>query len=141
MRNPTLYQRIGEAIARQRKLANMTQAELAAKVDLSRPSVCNIEVGRQAVEVALLYEIAAALGCAPGDLAPKPRLLSRDVIYLRGISHIGDGHDKDRTGARAVRHGARLGGAEGRRGPSRGVLSAARACSCGATPMTGPKCG
>lgn len=97
MRNPTLYQQIGNAIIRQRRLANMTQKQLAEKVNISRPSIANIEVGRQAVEVALLYEIAAVLGCAPGDLAPKPRLLSRDVIYLRGISHIGDGHDKVRA--------------------------------------------
>ena len=97
MRNPSLYQQIGEAIGRQRKLAGMTQEQLAKKVNISRPSIANIEVGRQAVEVALLYEIAAALGCAPGDLAPKPRLLSRDVIYLRGISHVGDGHDTARA--------------------------------------------
>ena len=71
MRNQALYQQIGWLIASRRAVLGITQAVLAKAVGLSRASIANIEAGRQAVEVALLYDIAAALSCAPGELAPK----------------------------------------------------------------------
>lgn len=78
-----LYKEIGGRIREQRRLAGMSQVELAGRLSISRPSLGNIEVGRQSVLVGQLYDIARQLGCAPGDLAPKPHLASRDVIYLR----------------------------------------------------------
>lgn len=86
MNHTELYREIGSRIKAQRRLAGMTQKVLAARLDISRPSLGNIEVGRQSVLVGQLYDIARELGCAPGDLAPKPRLSSRDVIYLRGTA-------------------------------------------------------
>ncbi len=95
--NP-LYAEIGRRIASRRSFLGYSQARLANSTGLSRPSIANIEAGRQSVLVHHIYEIAAALLCAPGDLAPKPKLSSRDVIVLspRGVSHIGDGQDKAR---------------------------------------------
>jgi transcriptional regulator with XRE-family HTH domain len=77
-----LYQKIGQLIRTQRKQRGMTQADLASAVEISRPSLVNIELGRQRVLVHMLYDLAEVLGCLPGDLAPKLRLAQRDVIYL-----------------------------------------------------------
>ena len=83
MTDAELYRMIGSLIKAQRKLAHMSQAQLAEAIGLSRPAIANIEAGRQGILVAMIYRIAAGLGCAPGDLAPRPRLASRDVIFLR----------------------------------------------------------
>lgn len=66
----TLYIELGRAIAARRKTLAMTQASLAKAVGLSRPSVANIEVGRQNVLVHQLYRIADALQMTPAQLLP-----------------------------------------------------------------------
>jgi len=43
------YQQFGEAMALRRQELDMTQADLAVRVGLSRASIANIERGRQSV--------------------------------------------------------------------------------------------
>ena len=56
----------------------MTQEQLARVLGLSRPSVVNIERGRQPVQVHVLVDIAGAIGVRAMDLLPEttatPRL-------------------------------------------------------------------
>jgi len=53
-----------------RKIAGLTQAELAPKVGLSRGQVANIEGGRSDLPMRQLAKFAAALGCGMKDLVP-----------------------------------------------------------------------
>ena len=64
------YKRLGQRIREARTRSGLTQQELAAKVDLTRTSVTNIELGRQKLLVHALVEIAAALQVAPDKLLP-----------------------------------------------------------------------
>lgn len=72
-----IYQEIGAQVAARRNALGLTQAEVARKVGMSRPSVANVEVGRQRVLVHQLYSLARALEMDdPRDLLPLPRLRS-----------------------------------------------------------------
>lgn len=78
-----LYIFIGRAMRARRNQLGMNQAQLAARIGLSRTAVTNIECGRQRLLVHQVYEIAQALCCLPSDLVPKPRV-RRDFITLNG---------------------------------------------------------
>lgn len=52
----------GRAVRKLREQHNLTQAELATRVGLSRTSVTNLESGRQNPSLTLLPELALALG-------------------------------------------------------------------------------
>lgn len=60
-RRQALYVAIGQRISKIRQERELTQAELAAAISLSRTSVTNIESGRQKILVHTLVEIASAL--------------------------------------------------------------------------------
>ena len=66
-----LYAAIGASIRKARDDHGLTQEKLAEKVGISRSSLTNIEIGRQRVQVHLLYRIADALECEPASLLPK----------------------------------------------------------------------
>lgn len=73
MANETLYRAFGNAVATRRKALELTQAQLASKVKMSRASIANIESGRQSVLLHHLYALAAALDLArAADLLPSP---------------------------------------------------------------------
>lgn len=57
-----IYKSLGEKIATYRANNRLTQTELAEKVNMSRASIANIEVGRQKVFVHQIYNFASALG-------------------------------------------------------------------------------
>jgi transcriptional regulator with XRE-family HTH domain len=74
-------ERIGQRIATLRKLAGMTQEQLAQAAGLQRTHVNRIEAGKYAVTLEVVQAIAEALGMTvdiidPGlqDLAPLTRL-------------------------------------------------------------------
>ena len=74
-------ERIGERIATLRKLAGMTQEQLADRAGLQRTHVGRIEGGKYAVTLEVVQAIAEALGMtvdiidpALTDLAPLKRL-------------------------------------------------------------------
>jgi transcriptional regulator with XRE-family HTH domain len=65
------YADLGQRIREERIRHGLTQKKLAEKVDLTRTSVTNIELGRQKLLVHTLIEIAAVLDVAPSILLPQ----------------------------------------------------------------------
>lgn len=57
----------------------MSQAHLAARLQLKRTSVSNVECGRQRASLELVYGAASALGIHPAALLPDP-----DAVTFKG---------------------------------------------------------
>src|SRR5262245_59867222 len=91
-----LYRRFGKLVQLHRKrLAGMTQDQLAVRVGLSRTSITNIEQGRQHVSLHQLYSIAEALQVSPEVLLPSN---SEAVIgTAQAAPNLPSGIDKDIT--------------------------------------------
>jgi transcriptional regulator with XRE-family HTH domain len=64
-------QRVAELVRQARAEVGMTQADLAAKTEISRASIANIEIGVQAISIYQLLRLAHALGVAPQRLLPN----------------------------------------------------------------------
>lgn len=60
----------GERVSRLRQRRNLTQAELAEKLDMARSSVANLEAGRQNITLETAYIIALVLGVEIVELFP-----------------------------------------------------------------------
>jgi transcriptional regulator with XRE-family HTH domain len=67
----SLYAETGRRIRDLRREKGLSQARLAAAVDLSRTSITNIERGRQKLLLHTLQDIANALGVESQDLLPR----------------------------------------------------------------------
>lgn len=72
----------------------MTQAELSARIGLSRASVANIESGRQAVLLHQFLALASALSTPPLNLLPtaepagvKPDLPEHVRKFMETLEH------------------------------------------------------
>ncbi len=79
-----LYVAFGRLVRLHRKrLDGMTQEQLGRRVGLSRPSVANIERGRQNVALHQIFAIAEALRVQPATLLPS-------VVGRTDNSHIAD---------------------------------------------------
>ena len=65
-----LHRLVGDTIRKRRKLAGMTQTELAEKVGLLRTSITNIEAGRQRAPLHVLYNICVAVGIEVREVLP-----------------------------------------------------------------------
>lgn len=61
MAGETLYKAFGNAVSTRRKALDITQAELASRVKMSRASIANIESGRQNILLHHVYALAAVL--------------------------------------------------------------------------------
>ena len=59
---------IGENVRRIRIEKEMTQEELAEKVNVSHPTICRLETGVKIPSVMLCFEISKVLGCSIGDI-------------------------------------------------------------------------
>lgn len=72
--NQAINEEVGAAIKelREQKL-RITQTDMASRVGLSRPSLANIEAGRQQISVAQLLDFARALGVSPMAILPNSR--------------------------------------------------------------------
>jgi transcriptional regulator with XRE-family HTH domain len=79
MENEPLYREIGTRIRARRLQLVKTQEELAKVVGLSRPSLANIEGGRQTLLVHQLCLIAEALNLPTHDLLPEYRVIKGDI--------------------------------------------------------------
>lgn len=66
-----LYRLVGQRVVVRRNGLGMTQAELGARISLSRAAVANIERGHQKLALHQVYLIAAALGLTVADLLPE----------------------------------------------------------------------
>lgn len=66
-----LYSAIGNAIREVRKAAGLSQAVLAAAVNVTRTSIVNIEAGRQRLPIDLLFDISDILNVQATALLPR----------------------------------------------------------------------
>ena len=78
MNHHDLYVSIGQNLAARRRQLVKTQAEIARRAGMSRPSLANVESGRQSLTLHQYYQLAAALDLKDArDLLPaKAPLLS-----------------------------------------------------------------
>ena len=62
------YIAFGVRVRMMREMLGLTQDELAKKMKISRPSLANIEVGRQRVLLGDVQRFADAIGVAPKQM-------------------------------------------------------------------------
>lgn len=82
------YKDFGRRLAQVRRAAGLSQQALGERVGLSRPSIVNIEKGRQRILLHMLVEFASALGVEPSNLLPVAAPVmdgARLPTELRGI--------------------------------------------------------
>ncbi|MDP9470648.1 MAG: helix-turn-helix domain-containing protein [Chloroflexota bacterium] len=94
------YRAFGDRLRIEREAAGLTQEELAGRVQMSRPSVANIERGNQRVALHQLVAFAAAIGVEPTVLLPQPTGLAARLG--RAVQEAGLPDDVVAWGARAV---------------------------------------
>ena len=70
MQREEIYEIFGRLVAERRKRAKLTQEALAQSLNMSRASIANIERGEQAVQLHLIFEIAAILNVQVQELIP-----------------------------------------------------------------------
>jgi transcriptional regulator with XRE-family HTH domain len=82
MTGDPFYQEFGELLKAARQLHRplITQGKLAEALGISRPSIANIEKGRQPVQLHLVVKMAEILGVEVGSLIPQqlPPLASKE---------------------------------------------------------------
>jgi transcriptional regulator with XRE-family HTH domain len=81
------YRKVGERIRSKRKARGLSQEGLAMAVGLKRPSMSNMEKGRQNLLLHTFYEIAETLDVSTSDLLPE-RVTSEPIALpdLRSYS-------------------------------------------------------
>jgi transcriptional regulator with XRE-family HTH domain len=70
METEYFYEEFGRRLRAARRKAKLTQEELATRAGMSRPSLANVERGKQRVALHQFAELAAATGADPADLLP-----------------------------------------------------------------------
>src|ERR1700722_2208137 len=88
MNNPdAFYKQIGENIPAKRRERGLSQEGLANAVGLKRPSLSNIEKGRQNLLLHTFCDIAETLNANTSELLPE-RVASEETerLNLRGLS-------------------------------------------------------
>ncbi|MBS2031599.1 MAG: helix-turn-helix transcriptional regulator [Deltaproteobacteria bacterium] len=82
----SLRKEIGRRVREARVRLELTQAELAGRLDLEEPTIRAIEAGRRGLSLDSLVRLAEALGIQPGVLVdagePKPTSLGREAAKL-----------------------------------------------------------
>jgi transcriptional regulator with XRE-family HTH domain len=71
MRSKLTQQLIGQRLSALRKLKGLSQEELAKRVQISRPSLAQIELGNRSVDVLELQKFAEVLGFSLDDFVSK----------------------------------------------------------------------
>lgn len=81
-----INQKIGQSIAKHRKVIGMTQAELAERLDLSLDAVSRLERGNIGLSVVRLFELAEIFSCETTDLLDEASHRPRDMArQLEGL--------------------------------------------------------
>ena len=88
MDKKSLLSELGAKIKRARRVAGMTQEELASALDVNTLSVSRWETGKQSPEYFTLWRISDALGVSFFDLLEDEKASVEDVLqYSWGIRH------------------------------------------------------
>lgn len=66
--NSEIQKIFGAKVREEREKRNITQAELAKKLGIHQPDLCDIEKGRHAVTIVTIERLAAAFSLPPGAL-------------------------------------------------------------------------
>jgi transcriptional regulator with XRE-family HTH domain len=82
----TFYRQVGERIRAKRRERGLSQEGLAAAVGLKRPSMSNIEKGRQNILLHTFHQIADCLNVEAADLLPGKPVASSAMPDLRAYS-------------------------------------------------------
>ena len=80
----SIKERLGQRIARQRRVVGLTQAELAERANVQPETICRIESGKRTVSLGLLVLLAESLDLELHELlrfqntdSPKERAVER----------------------------------------------------------------
>ena len=91
MKQQQLYRKIGDALQMRRLELGRTQGDVANAAGLSRPSLANIEAGRQAITVHQLFVFADVLDLKdPALLLPRRTRAIDDAPTSTDLSFTGD---------------------------------------------------
>jgi transcriptional regulator with XRE-family HTH domain len=77
-----VYQELGERLAQARRAASLTQREVGERSGIGRPTIANIEKGRQRLLYHQLLDLAEAMGVDPRELLPAPTTPSPALVHL-----------------------------------------------------------
>jgi transcriptional regulator with XRE-family HTH domain len=91
----SLRNEIATLITNRRREIGLTQADLARAIGVSRPSITNIENGRQSLSVEQLYEIALVLNTQVLALLPElPKPTTEVEEYMARLRQIAESHGR-----------------------------------------------
>jgi transcriptional regulator with XRE-family HTH domain len=93
-----VYVQLGKRVALARRSAGLTQVAAAQRAAMGRPTLANIEKGRQRVLYHQLLNIALALGLGPCELLPAQPTESEALDRLDTLDYRGDVLDWARRG-------------------------------------------
>lgn len=71
MNEDNFYRKFGQLVRQYRRRLKITQVELAARSNVSRASIANIETGRQKILLHQVYNLAESLEIEPQILLPE----------------------------------------------------------------------
>jgi transcriptional regulator with XRE-family HTH domain len=90
---PTLAERLGQRIARQRRVVGLTQAELAEKAGVQPETISRIETGRRTISLGLVVLLSESLDIElhelfrlPNSDSPKDRAVERLLWFASRLS-------------------------------------------------------
>ena len=95
MEAQNLYKEVGNLIRRQRRALDLTQANLADALGISRGALANIETGRQHILLHQIYRFAAALNLNVHELLPLANDVGLQELLTIGNRAIELGDSKD----------------------------------------------
>ena len=89
----TLVERLGQRIARQRRVVGLTQAELAEMVGVQPETISRIETGRRTISLGLIVLLSESLDIElhelfrlPNTDSPKDRAVERLLWFASRLS-------------------------------------------------------
>ncbi|MDR0354643.1 MAG: helix-turn-helix domain-containing protein [Deltaproteobacteria bacterium] len=87
MKSKFLAKQVGQAIARQRKLARLTQAQVAEKLGIENETLSRIETGARPASLSRLEQLSDLFGC-PAFRFFEQENQSEDKALLQSLGDI-----------------------------------------------------